>query len=269
MKSLSTLVVSLLFSFSAHAKTLVVTDIDDTLRVTNRVYAPYAEQLQNILNLNLPFSGTKVLMDVFHEKKAKIYYLTAGIEPITELSEAFLEYNRYPQSYRFLHKEVWQDTEDFKVSEILRLIKKEKPDTVILIGDNGEKDPAAYARVQAVYPQVQVYMHYLYKYGTSVPVPETQVAYVTTAEIAAHLEHQGLFMPEDTSRVMAAVWGDLNSSVEKQQLVLPPWSDVNEDDIATLADFPFTISDSSLQDLFMIMQDIFARVQTDKAVSQD
>lgn len=266
MKSFLTLILSLLFSFTANAKTLVIADIDDTLRVTNRVYGTYMEQLNNILNLEQPFSGTKALMDVFHAKKATIVYLTAAVEPITEVSEAFLYHNGYPQNYRFIYKEIWQDTEAFKTAEILALIKKEKPTEVILIGDNGEKDPAAYARVQEAYPSTQVYIHYLYKYGTSVPVlPEGQVGYITTAEVAAHLEHQGVLTAQESSSVMNVVWEDLNASLPEQHLVLPVWSDVNEDDVATFFSYPFVISESSNQYMTKIMADLFARSQKEKS----
>lgn len=261
MRSIAILFLSLFITATVEAKTLVIADIDDTLRVTNRVYASYTEQLENILNLDMPFSGMKELMDVFHSQNAKIYYLTAAVEPLDKISEAFLEHNAFPQSYRFIYKEWWQETESYKVNEIRRLINKEKPDIIILIGDNGEKDPAAYSRIQEMYPQAHVFIHYLYKYGTSVPVPQNQIAYITTAEVAAHLEHHGIVSPELSTYVMDVVWRDLNASLPAQQLVLPVWSDVDQSDVASLFAFPFVVSDSSHQYLELIMSDLFIRVQ--------
>lgn len=248
----------LFVSFTANAKTLVVVDVDDTLRVTNRLYGSYTEQLDNVLDMEMPFSGMKELMLAFNGQDASIYYLTAAIDPFNELGLAFLEHNLFPQRSHFIYKPWWADTEDYKVSEVLNLIQKENPDTIILIGDNGEKDPAAYGRIQSMFPHTQVFIHHLYKGGYSAEIPSQQVGYVTTAEVAAYLEERGVFTTYQSHYVMRAVQSDLHSnSMLKHYLVLPYWSDITDGDMTAIYSRPFAITNDSLQMLLSIGESLF------------
>lgn len=241
------------FSLSAQAKTLVIVDIDDTLRVTNRVYGSYSEQLDNVLNFDLSFSGMQELMATFDRQGAQINYLTAAVAPLDELGRTFLEYNDYPQTDNYIYKSWFDDTEEYKVAECRRLIKKHKPDSIILIGDNGEKDSAAYGRIQGQFPGVQVYIHYLYKYGTSIVIPYNQVAYITAAEIATFLEERFTLSAVESQKVIAKVYSDATSSDElNKYLVLPYWSDIYGEDIVALYSRPFSVTTetkASLQEL--------------------
>lgn len=239
-------VFALIFAVSVEAKILVVTDIDDTLRLTNRNYASYPEQLKNIMRTDMPFSGMKHLIRAFDGQEAVIYYVTAAIEPLIEFGEEFLEDNRFPQDNHFFFRMWWEEAEEFKVKTISGLIKKENPDTVILIGDNGEKDPAAYARIQEIFPNTHVYIHFLYKGGKSAEIPEAQFGYVTAAEVAADLEHKGIFYPKESRYVMTAVEHDLLSGDSfLLNLVLPDWSDVTAQDISLIYSRPFVLSEMS------------------------
>ncbi len=246
MKSIVVFTVSLFVSWTAFAKTLVVSDIDDTLRHTNRVYGSYASQLHNIMRTDLGFSGMKELLVTLDSKGATIYYLTAAVEPLIEFGEEFLEDNNFPQDSHFIHRYWWEETEAFKVESILYLIEKEKPDQIILIGDNGEKDPAAYGQILARYPHARSYIHLLFKGGGAAPVPQDQFAYISSAEIAVDLEAMGMVSPEESRYVMAVVEKHLSSKdTFLQNLVLPEWSDITKDDIASAYAREFSIEAQS------------------------
>lgn len=233
---------SISISWTSYAKTLVIADIDDTLRVTNRLYASYTEQLSNIADMDMPFSGMKELMVSLDQSGAKIYYLTAAVQPLTEFGEDFLEENHFPQDHRFVFKMWWEETEAYKVKNIRELIQKESPDTVILIGDNGEKDSAAYGRIQAEFANTHVYIHWLYKGGSSATIPESQVAYITAAEIVADLEHNQVYTSTQGREVMTKVLSDLVSGQQlAQYLVLPYWSDITADDVRLLFSKPYVV----------------------------
>jgi phosphatidate phosphatase APP1 len=224
-----------LFSELVFAKTLVVADIDDTLRVTNRLNAGWLQQLDNARDPSLMFVGMDLILESLSQDGATIFYVTAAISPLDELSKNFLRYNQLPQRDNFINKGWFNNTEDFKTEAIAELIRTENPSQVILLGDNGEHDSAAYARVAKNFPNTVIFIHKLYEGEPSASVPLDQSVYLTGADLAASLEQLG-FLSNATAKDVADQTLQYLNNKNTNLLVLPDWAEVTENDISRVYD---------------------------------
>lgn len=219
------------FVVIANAKVLVVADIDDTLRLTHR-HGNYLKQLSNISDGKMVFSGLHSIFQSFHKEGAQIHYVTAAVKPFDEFSEKFLKTSQFPQRKNLYHKDWLDDTAEFKAEQILKIIKKVKPTEILLVGDNGEQDVAAYQAVAKKYPQTVIFIHKLYEGGKSSAVPASQYIFLTGADLAAQLEQSGFLTEAQALAAVKKVSADLASKKEYLiNLVLPGWAELTAKDL--------------------------------------
>ena len=239
-----------MFSQSAFCKTLVIADIDDTLRLTNRLNAGWLEQLNNARDPSLMFVGMDLILESLSQEGATIYYVTAAIAPLDELSKKFLKHNRLPQRKNFINKGWFNNTEDFKTETISELIRAENPSQIILLGDNGEYDSAAYARIAKAYPNTHVFIHKLYEGEPSSPVPSDQSIYLTGADLAVSLEQLELLSSQTALQVLNTTQIYLNET-NTDLLVLPEWAEITEQDLSrVLTQTELTPANETLLQIF-------------------
>jgi len=241
----------------SQAKVLVITDIDDTIRLIHRE-ANLAQQALNASDLGLAFRGMQPILKFLDQSGADIYYVTAAVPPIDELSEMFLEANRFPQDENFYNKSWLENTYSYKVSTIQYLIVKYQPETIILIGDNGEMDVKAYETISQKFDNVYSFIHKLYEGGDSAPVPQHHYTYLTGADLAVQMENLGFLSADQTASVLSGIQKDLESNDNYVlNLVLPSWAEVTAEDIVKAFDTHTSPTPENQQNLQMIKSGIF------------
>lgn len=190
---------TLFLSFSLHAKLLVVSDIDDTIKSTQMLSS--ARAFRNLFKDQNSFLKMSTLYKLIEEENdlAVIAYVSNAPKGfIASEHREFLRANAFAQRENFFNRnwgDVWGDDnapENFKVRTITSLIQKHAPTRVLLIGDNGEKDIATYREIENKFPEIEVitYIHTVYGIREGKPLLEGQKPYVTALDLAIglHLE---------------------------------------------------------------------------------
>lgn len=211
----------ILCAHAADAKTLVISDIDDTIRISHvRAFTRSAARAffrsEAFPDMPVLFKNmTSSLVNSQGQNDApEFFYVTSAPQ--------LLEYNRSYTQDAFLrqHGFPFENPENLQVrysvfdrgfdhkltsiSNILRAairgLSRGEELRVILIGDNGEKDPMVYAHVASTFQDPRIhfaqFIRVLYgpKLGSSLEQgngPYPQVPFVYAAEIAAHLIEAG------------------------------------------------------------------------------
>lgn len=204
--------ITLVFSILSFSRTLIISDIDDTIKVSHIL--SLSGKITRASDVTTPFTGMAQLYQLIlnqNIKDSRIVYLSnapkdvAGI-PALELSHKnFLSFNNFPTGDMELREDILD--ENHKINEIRRLVEQEKPDLMILIGDNGELDPEIYHQANVEFSKgikIITFIHQMYSFKVPFYMPNIlaeigakiyseQVGFVTPMEIAVELRRQKLF----------------------------------------------------------------------------
>lgn len=219
--------ITVLTALPGVAKTLLVSDIDDTIKVSHILNL--GGKVSRAADVTTPFRGMAELYRLIHYAGADVTYLSnapqeiAGI-PALELShKTFLSLNAFPYGPVLLREDLREDLRDpdHKINELRRLMREERPDRIILVGDNGERDPEIYARFQREFAgqaEMVTFIHQVYNSRATGLLPgftpafllekgaalqAGQIGFVTPVEIALELRNRG-WLPADAYNWMAA-----------------------------------------------------------------
>lgn len=215
---------------AANAKTLVIADIDDTLRLTNRK-ASIWEQLQNVADPNMGFYGLPEIFDAFAAQNAQVYYVSGTVAPISDFSMDFLIAFDFPQRDHFIYRGWFEGTKEFKIRVIEELIVQEKPDKIILLGDNGEQDVDAYEEIVKAHHEAISYVHKLYGPDGTV-IPNTQSTFLTGADLALQLYLSGDISFDEAAIAIKSVSEALTQTDPYYlDLVFPRFADISTNDV--------------------------------------
>jgi hypothetical protein len=211
-------------SFAQNKKVLLVSDLDDTIKVSHILSA---SKLGRAFDVTTPFRGMAELYKLIVNENpltTKVVYLSNAPEQIAQLPilkyshQTFLKYNNFPEGELDLREDIF--TKNHKITELRRLIETEKPDVVIMIGDNGEKDVDVYHQATAEYHhlgiQMITFIHQLY--ATQIPFykfdflaeqgrelyPE-QNGFVTPIEISLQLNQENLLQAVSVNKMLNEV----------------------------------------------------------------
>jgi hypothetical protein len=240
-----------LLSFSsglvqAQAKTILISDIDDTIKNSHILDTSdalfNAEKTENlVLGMNAAYKAVKI-----KDASIKFFYVTNAPKFLMEsFHRKFLSFNKFPVGAVRLRENLFQS--DFKISEIRKILKAEKPNTVILTGDNGEKDIFVYEQMKMEYPQIRffTYIHQLYsrrsqEYRGAVIRPG-QVGFVTSLDLILQLRKDGLVASSDVAAFVNSFATDFAKEDDMDEdgaVAIPIWLDCR--------DFTWTAPDSDL-----------------------
>lgn len=187
-----TLVLTLLIFAAAsaqnvQAKTLIVSDVDDTIKITD-VLGKTSTLVFNGLFRSKAFSGMSELYQSMNKADTTFFYVSGSPRIIKFRVQEFLEDNQFPGNKNtILKNNTDSDTLNFKISAIRGLIASETPDQVILIGDDTEHDPEVYNTISKEYPGL-VKATYIRSVQNSAVFGTT---FFSAVEIAAHEINQG------------------------------------------------------------------------------
>lgn len=148
-----------LYSLPSFSRTVVISDIDDTLKKSNSVGKPM-EQAYHFLR-KIPYFEMR---DLFNEMKAearkkndgiRFYYVSAAYN-ITFNAQAWISKHHFPAGESFLKtSETKAPTYEFKYKTVKALIEKEmtkltagEPLKVYMFGDNAQVDHVVYSDIK-------------------------------------------------------------------------------------------------------------------------
>lgn len=158
MKNIIILIVCI-FSLSTFASISIVSDLDDTIKITNS-----GDEVDGAINAAFRsdvftgitefFSGAKLYTNELHVLSASPLILRGKI--ISTLKKRKIHFD----SLTLKNALAGETKLEYKVKEMKKLIEKSSDD-FILIGDDVGQDPEAYAEIQRLYPErvLAIYIH--------------------------------------------------------------------------------------------------------------
>lgn len=171
---------------SVSAKTIVISDIDDTIKMTgvlnNKIHVGF-----NGLFSKRAFAGMSELYNEYNAKGYGIYYVSGSPKMIDCRIEDFLVEKDFPQGdQRFLKDKISTDTYKFKMESIRNVIAKENPTSLILIGDDTEHDPDVYNDISKEYPGLVEAIYIRAVQDAKLPINVKMKNFFSSVEIAAN-----------------------------------------------------------------------------------
>lgn len=145
-------ILCLLLTFNVLAKTIIVSDIDDTIRRSN---------VLNKFDAGIRLFGTPAAfpgLDLIYKEMGKKAQLDGEKLPIVFISAslpflynggAWLDLIKMPDFTVIQRQSLFHDAKEFKISNIKRFLEQEYQigDQILMFGDNGEHDPVVYTQV--------------------------------------------------------------------------------------------------------------------------
>lgn len=220
-----------LSSWGNAPKLVLISDIDDTIKVSD-VRDSIERISYSIFNDSL-FYGMNLTYQALNKDGALFFYLSNGWRPTVEEShKAILNDFDFPQAENYYPRslsEVALKT-PHKKNKINEIVQSTHPDIIILVGDNGEKDPQIYHemkeeiekkyRLQGKKVKILTYIHTVYKPENKSELFPEQIAFSNAAELAVLLHEEKLISAEKTMKVVLNMLYKLNK--EKPNSVYGP-----------------------------------------------
>lgn len=247
MKSLF-LLFNVIFAFNINAKTLIISDIDDTLkqtyvvgnklgglRVTNQ-YAGLSKVYNALACYDLDQQTYEFCINnqgMMHSRDVQLNYVTGAPGKLRLLGREFLQESGFPVGVVRGRESTRESTHDFKLRTITKLLKQlPEFDYVIMIGDNGEHDPKVYHEIEKHFPNKKIhsFIHMVYNTGIfekdrGVNPYEGQKVYLTSADLALSLFELGLVNENvvlEASKTVSKY--ALSREEDIYEKVLPEWT---------------------------------------------
>ena len=179
-------------------------------------------------------------IDEADPEQTGVYYVTAAPSFLNYWGRKFLKKNKFPAGY-FFYKPNWGDSSyTFKVETIKGILEDYEDEVVevVLVGDNGEKDPAIYDAIAQHFQNsklhITTYIHLIYAYSglyeeTGVKPLEGQKMYLTAVDLAFDFYLKDWIHASDVMVVYHEVMRKLNSSdSDEVKKVIPGWMKCHE-----------------------------------------
>jgi hypothetical protein len=236
-----------LLSLNISAKTILISDIDDTIKRTHVLgYMTGGVRTTN------PFIGLPELYNAFlcnkeesveqknfciskkgvvHSPKRWVSYVTAASGRLQMFGREFIARSNFPFG-AVKGKTSAQDSYKFKTQEIASQINSLMDFEIVLIGDNGQKDVAAYDHIRKKYPfkNITTYIHKVYstynedKAKRGVNLAKGQIAYLTAVDLGLEFYSKNLITEDDLYKVSKKVLSFVSSSDDDlYEQVIPDW----------------------------------------------
>jgi hypothetical protein len=241
----------LCLSLSIHAQIVLVSDIDDTIKVSHILDKDSAAA--NVLMLKNAFIGMPELYQLISQlpEISGVKYLSNAPKKLFgDLNEKFIKLNKFPRGelagrqLRLILK-----GKKHKLESLHRYVRELRPRDFILIGDNGEADVEVYAEIRKIYPQIggvtyirQVYSKNGFKGKKGKPLQKGQVGFSSSVDIALDLLNRGYLKMDAVEshirQVVPRILSENDHQVRGHQMAYPEWMDCRD---FTLAEMPLLL----------------------------
>lgn len=211
MSKICLVIITLFLALSAKAETntILISDVDDTLKVQNVL--DIVASANYLFDDSTRFVGMSDLYQAIARDNPtiKFYYVSRALDWLMgNTHRSFLWNGKYPSGDYIPRTEYTFETH--KILTISKIIETEKPLNVIFVGDNGEADPMVYDFLEKKYQNSGIrffqYIRDAYnspKYNGKGVLPRgTQKLFVTPVEVALELETQDLLTRATTEALV-------------------------------------------------------------------
>lgn len=200
-------IVVLLFSFSVSAQTLMVSDVDDTIKVAH--VPDLMEAAKWAFKVDSRFAGMTHLYSLIKDENPDLHLVYLSNAPnwlMGSTHRKFLERGLFPEGLYINRTDYSKEVH--KLTHLRALIEKIQPKKVILVGDNGERDPSIYAQIVKEYGDRGIefyqYIRILYPKASffstkGAALEVNQVGFVSPLEMSLELEKAHLLSSESVS----------------------------------------------------------------------
>ncbi|MCX5790747.1 MAG: DUF2183 domain-containing protein [Elusimicrobia bacterium] len=226
--------IPLLGANSFAAKNLFISDIDDTIKLTGIHSNGVVGHAMGTTN---EFAGMSILYNGLAKDlgaSGKTEYLTAAPGVIDNLGIDFLREAGFPPGRGSVADFVVsgrdaqaESSGEFKARKLIKIYEQEKPELMILVGDNGEQDIDAYsALIKYVADsngatRVYSYIHHIYESaGKGREIPAGHIPFLTAADLAVQFAGHGWLKNEGLTRVLGEIEYDSGTG-QFAHLVVP------------------------------------------------
>jgi len=228
--------IAIIFVNFAHAKTLIISDIDDTLKAT--YVRSFWGKIKTRNHTNSFFKSMPELFEAILDEDAenKIFYVSnAPGWLIGDAHDELIQRNDFPQGPVLLRK---GSSETFKMRAFRKIIKTEAPDTVLLFGDNAENDPKFFNAIENEFKNVNFVSAVHMMYDTNVfaannnKLFDDQIAYASAFDLIIHIFESGIlsekalvqFYQQESQKFMDALPFP-EDDLEDEAYYFPPYMD--------------------------------------------
>jgi phosphatidate phosphatase APP1 len=180
---------SLLFSLNTFASISIVSDLDDTIKITNsgsEIEGGISAFLKNDVFTGIPefFSAARLYTNELHVLSASPKILRGKITSTLNGKQIKFE--------SLILKEGSQSKFDYKVGELKKLLTA-SPDDFIFVGDDVGQDPEAYLEIKRLFPNrvLAVYIHVI----NGRDIPASAVKFWTSFDLFMREQIAGRMLP--------------------------------------------------------------------------
>lgn len=169
-----------LISFSSFARVIVVSDLDDTIKIINS--GNEIEAARNALTTNIVFTAIPSFYQELALYTDELNILSAGPSVLKRKITKDMEVHGIVFNDLELRKLTrWEDKLTHKVNYLGKLMRENPEDKFILIGDDVGKDPEAYDEIMRHYPGrvLASYIHII----NNRDIPKSQTKYWLTSDL--------------------------------------------------------------------------------------
>lgn len=215
MKNLLT-VSALFLSFTLHASISIVSDLDDTIKITNS--DNLAAATYNAFFNTSAYSGVPEFLKEARAYTNKLYIVSGSPKVVRGKIDELIRKNGIKVDQVIVRESLNErDTFKYKVSTITKIMET-NPDDFIFFGDDVEKDSAVYEEIKKLYPNrvLAIYIHNVH----SRPVSPSAIRYWTAFDLTVR---EALANRMNPSAVKTSLQHLLNQSDMK--LVFPKFAD--------------------------------------------
>lgn len=237
MKNIS-LAFLLLLPQLALSKVLLVSDMDDTIKVSHVLDIDSA--IANARQTKNAFMGMPELYQALAKipEATEFHYLSSAPQKLMfYFHHYFLWQNEFPSGELVLNSKLIDS--QHKITSLRKMIAEHNPTKMILIGDNGERDTEVYAQIRKEFPHIggETYIHIVYSLegfenNEGKPLQQGQIGWATSLDLAYDLLQKGYITQTDYKALVESVEPRAlkeNPYIERRkQMMFPAWLDCRD-----------------------------------------
>jgi phosphatidate phosphatase APP1 len=183
---------------------IVISDVDDTVKITNTVNL--RRGIWRGVFSSAVFAGTPELYGAWNEQAHGIYFVSASPKIVHNKIQRMFRRHNIPFSELFTRTKLREDKFDFKVRVITEIVQRYPRFDIVLIGDDIDLDPEVYSEIERRFPE-QVVVTYIRPVRRR-DKPYHHVPYLTAIDVAFNEKNEGRINDEDFAEVLGAVLED-------------------------------------------------------------
>lgn len=235
MKKYIALLAGLMFVAAAEAKVLVISDIDDTIKVSHVLSKKRATL--SAADDDSRFVGMAEIYQSLNYTQKDIEFHYVSLAPRILMAEQHMDFiteNGFPVTELHTNPGVKQDPE-LKQKVIRKLLSEKKPELVIYFGDNGQFDAKVYNEMVNEFSSIPHVTYIREAYSklkdSQYPTMKGQIGFVTSAEVTIDLISRGLLPAKVYAPIEGIVYSRLlldDGNEHFGPMVFPGWQDCRD-----------------------------------------